>query len=169
MERSDTFDRGIRKGVNMSVELAPCYTDRALFLRLARDYIETLRKYDSRIVWDEVSVGEWIWHSQFIIEDRTIQGFVMTEEIDYKIYRDLLYVTEFYIVPEARKRGIGVEAVKSLLRDWHGDVFFYVLHGNFEAKAFWGAVEQKLGWERISRPEIRQEDGCELRVFRIEE
>jgi predicted acetyltransferase len=149
----------------MGVELVPCYTDRALFLRLAKDYIETLREYDRKIVWDEMSVSEWIWHSQFIIEDRTIQGFLVTEEIDYKIYRDLLYIVEFYVVPEARMRGIGMGAVKQLMENWHGDVFFYVVHRNFGAKAFWSAVEQKLGWKRIDRPEIRQEEGCELRIF----
>ena len=101
----------------MEIEFAPCYTDRALFLRLAKDYIETLRMYDPRIVWDEASVSEWIWHSQFIIEDRTIQGFVVTEEIDYKIYRNLLYIGEFYIAPEARRCGVGKEAVRKLLRN----------------------------------------------------
>ena len=151
----------------MEIEFAPCYTDRALFLRLAKDYIETLRMYDPRIVWDEASVSEWIWHSQFIIEDRTIQGFVVTEEIDYKIYRNLLYIGEFYIAPEARRCGVGKEAVRKLLRNWDGDVFFYILNRNFEAKAFWGSIEQEFGWKRIERPEIRQEDGCELRVFDI--
>ena len=47
------------------------------------------------------------------------------------------------------------------------DVFFYVLNQNFEAKAFWGYIEREFGWKRTERPEIRQEDGCELRVFDI--
>jgi len=149
----------------MNIDLVPCYTDRALFLRLAKDYIETLQKYDKAIVWDEVSMGHTIWNAKFIVEDRTIQGFVISEEVSFVVYDDAMYIEEFYVVPEARKQGVGKQAVKRLLENWNGDVFLYILHGNFEARAFWGAVEQELGWRRIERPEIRQEEGCELRVF----
>ena len=152
----------------MKVELVPCYTYKALFLRLAKDYIETLKRYDKRIVWDEKSVSGWLWNSWFILEDRTIQGFVTTEEVDFKIYRGLLYISEFYVVPESRRRGVGLAAVKALMESWRGDVFLYVLHGNFAAALFWEIVSNRLGWKRIERPGIREEEGCELLVFQTQ-
>ena len=152
-----------------NIDLVPCYSDRALFLRLYRDYVETLHEFDNEIIWDELSAASYMWHSKFIVEDRTIQGFVMTEEVKFKLYPDLLYIAEFYIVPEARKRGVGTAAVRAATEGWNGDVFLYILQHNFTARAFWTAVEKELGWKRIQRPEIRQERGCELRVFDIRE
>lgn len=149
----------------MKIELVPCYLDRELFLRLAKDYIETLHKYDNAIIWDEDAMGRTIWDAQFIMEDRTIQGFIISEDVKFAVYKDVKYIAEFYVAPEARRRGVGIEAVKALLENWDGDVFLYILHGNFEGRAFWSAVEQKLGWIRIDRPEIRKEEGCELRVY----
>ena len=151
----------------MKIELVPCYLDRELFLRLAKDYIETLHKYDSSIIWDESAMSRTIWDAQFIMEDRTIQGFIISEDIKFTVYKDVKYIAEFYVAPEVRRRGVGKEAVKALLEHWDGDVFLYVLHENFEGRAFWSAVEQELGWRRIDRPEIRQEEGCELRVYDI--
>ena len=149
------------------IELVPCYTDRALFLRLAKDYVETLQVFDRTIRWDEATWSEYMWESRFILEDRTIQGFIITQEIQFKLYGDLLYISEFYIVPEARHKGIGEAAVKAACEKWHGDVFLYVLDHNFAAKGFWEAVESDFGWKRAWRPEIRQEKGCELRAYCI--
>lgn len=147
------------------IELVPAYGDRNLFMRLAKDYVETLRQYDDQIVFDEVSWMHYLWNADFIMEDRTVQGFVVTQEVPFNVFPDALYIAEFYVVPEARKRGAGLEAVKALMRFWAGDVFLYILNGNFTGKAFWLAVEHELGWRRIQRPEIREEKGCELRVF----
>lgn len=152
----------------MKIELVPCYLDRELFLRLAKDYIETLHEYDSSIIWDEGAMSHMIWDAQFIMEDRTIQGFIISEDVKFAVYKDVKYIAEFYVAPEARRRGVGIEAVKALLENWDGDVFLYILHGNFEGRAFWSAVEQKLGWRRIDRPEIRKEEGCELMVYEID-
>lgn len=149
----------------MNIELVPAYTDRKLFMEMAKDYIQTLRQFDRKIIYDESTWQDAAWISSFILEDRTIQGFITKEEVQFKVFPDMLYIGEFYIVPEARKRGVGLNAVKVLMENWHDDVFLYILNGNFAAKAFWGAVEQKLGWKRISRPEVRQEENCELRVY----
>ena len=136
-------------------------------MQLAKEYIETLQKYDSKIIWDEGAMSHAIWDAQFIREGRTVQGFVISEEVKFSIYKDILYIEEFYIEPDARRKGIGREAVRALLEHWDGDVFLYVLHGNFAASAFWAEIEQEFGWKRIQRPEIRKEEGCELRVFEI--
>lgn len=149
------------------VELVPCYGDRVLFLRLAKEYVETLREYDKSIVWDESAWDRVIWDSRFVLEDRTIQGFVVAEEVRFKAYPHLLYISEFYIVPEERRRGIGIEAVREATRSWGGGVFLYILEKNHVAKWFWNSVEQKLGWKRIKRPEIREEPGCELMVYQM--
>lgn len=152
----------------MEIEFAPCYGDMALFLKLAKDYVEDLRKYDSSIMWDE---GTWrgaVWNAWFIKEDRTVQGFVVTEEMDFKVYDKLLYIEEFYVVPEARRRGIGFMAADKLVDMWGGDIFFYVMEKNTEAKWFWTKVAFELGWESIERKEIREEYGCELMVYKTQ-
>lgn len=151
--------------MDKNIELVPCYTDRALFLRLAKEYVETLQEYDPTIVWDEASVSDWIWNASYIMEDRTFQGFIVTERVQFRVYPPLLYVQEFYIVPEARRRGIGLAAVKAIVEKNPGDVFLYILKNNNNARIFWEVVEARLGWRRIERPEIRQERGCELRVY----
>ena len=149
----------------MKIEFVPAYSDRALFLRLAKDYVESLRKADELIVWDEPTWMKATWDSWFIVEDRTIQGFIITQEVDFKVYNKLLYIEEFYIVPEARRKKIGFSTIEEIDKTWSGDVFFYVLNRNYGAKAFWEYVERKLEWKKINRPEIREEIGCELMVF----
>ena len=153
--------------IETHIDLVPCYSDRGLFLRLAKDYVETLAQYDPTIVWDETTWSGAIWDARFIVEDRTIQGFIITEEMKFKVYNDLLYIEEFYIVPEARNRGVGLAAIEATIEHWSGDVFLYILEHNFAAKGFWTAVERKLGWKRIERPELREERGCELCAFSI--
>ena len=149
----------------MDIELVPCYGDRALFMKMAKEYVETLHKHDPKIVWDKLTWEKAVWDARFILEGRTIQGFAIVEEVKFALYNDLLYISEFFIEPEARRHGLGIEAVKQLTDYWGGDIFLYVLNNNFEAKAFWMAVEEKLGWKRVWRPEIRQEQGCTLLTF----
>lgn len=149
----------------MSVDLAPCYMDTDLFLRMAKEYVDTLAQYDRTIRWDEPTWRDGAWNSQFFIEDRKIQGFAFTEHVRFEFFCDALYIGEFFIEPEARRKGLGIEAVKALTKDWKGDVFLYILHQNMPARFFWTAVETKLGWKRIQRPEIREERDCELRVY----
>lgn len=150
----------------MSVQLAPAYMDRPLFLGMAKDYIETLAQYDSSIKWDELTWTNAMWKANFIMEDRTVQGFVITDTVPFRVFPDALCIEEFYIVPESRRKGIGLEAVKVTTANSDKDVFLYILDKNREAQMFWMSVENKLGWQRITRPEIRQEEGCELRVYR---
>ena len=149
----------------MSVVLTPAYMDKTLFLDMAKDYIETLAQYDSSIKWDEQSWTGAMWRANFIMEERTVQGFVITDTVPFHVFPDALYIEEFYIVPEARRKGIGLEAAKAVTANTDKDVFLYILNGNREARLFWMGVESKLGWEKIIRPEIRQEKGCELRVY----
>ena len=148
------------------VELIPAYGDRNLYIRMAKDYVKTLQQYDSEIIWDEGTWLEAMWHTDFIMEDRTVQGFVYSEIVPFNVFPDAFYIGEFYVVPEARLRGIGTEAVKELMTSWKGDVYLYILHGNFPARAFWLSVEHEMGWKRIERPEISGGgENCELRVY----
>lgn len=147
------------------IELTPAYGDKNLYLRMAKDYVMELRKYDSEIVWDEVVWLDAMWHTDFIMEGRTVQGFVYSETVPFNIFPSALYIGEFYIVPEARLKGIGTEAVKELVKGWDGDIYLYILHGNFAARAFWLSVEHEMGWKRIERPEINDGANCELRVY----
>ena len=149
----------------MNIDLAPCYLDVDLFLRMAKEYVETLAEYDHTIRWDEPTWREGAWNSQFFIEDRKIQGFALTEHIRFEMFPDALYIGEFFVDPEARRKHIGFEAVKAMTKDWDGDVFLYILDQNKTAHFFWASVADKLGWKRIQRPEIREEKGCELWVF----
>lgn len=147
------------------IDLVPCYADRNLYLRLAKDYIQTLQQFDSKIIWDERSVLDQLWNAFFIMEGRTVQGFLIKETVQFDFYPPALYIQEFYVVPEARKRKIGLTAVKELLKNWDGDIYLYILEQNIGARIFWNVVEVELGWRKIKRPEIREEEGCELRVY----
>ena len=149
----------------MNIELTPAYMDKPLFLRLAKDYVETLAQYDSTIRWDENVWSKAAWDAQFIMEDRTVQGFVITDTVSFHVFPDALCIEEFYVVPEARRKGIGLAAARAVTELSDKDVFLYILNGNREARLFWMAVESELGWEKIIRPEIKQEKGCELRVY----
>jgi len=148
------------------IELASCSMDRELFMRMARDYVEALSKYDSEIVWDEMTWSKAAWYAQFIVEDRTVQGFVITEINTFAVFPPAMCIAEFYVVPEARNRHIGTHAVEAVMKSWDGDVFLYILDQNRPARFFWTDVEAELGWTRIERPEIREEPGCELRVYK---
>lgn len=148
------------------VELVPCSMDRDLFMRLAKGYVEELSQYDPEIKWDESVWSRSVWSTKFIMEDRTVQGFVMTEVTQFSVFPPALYIAEFYVVPDARKRHIGTDAVRVATAGWSGDVFLYMLDKNRAARFFWTDVEAELGWERIERPEIREESGCELRVYK---
>jgi len=152
----------------MEVQLTPAYMDKTLFLRLAKDYVDTLSQYDRQIRWDELSWGGSLLKDEFIMEDRTVQGFVITETVQFDFYPPILYITELYVVPEARKRGVGLATVKELMKKWNGDVYLYILDRNTEARIFWNVVEAELGWKRINRSEIQQEEGCELRIYQTE-
>ena len=150
----------------MNIELVSACMDRPLFLSMAKDYIETLAQYDSRIRWDEVAWNENCWKAKFIMEDRTVQGFVVYEKVPFDFYPPAIYIGEIYVVPEARRRGVATAATKAAVGDWDGDVFLYILSGNRGARLLWTDVEAELGWKRINRPEIDEENGCELRVYR---
>ncbi len=152
----------------MGIKFSPCYGKRELFLKLAKDYVEELSAYDNTIRWDESAADVWMWDAEFILENNKIRGFIFSEIPLVGEDKPYLYIAEFYIVPEARKRGLGFEAVKAFMKRWDGDVFLYILNRNKPAKGFWTAVEQRLGWKRILEPEIRQERGCELRIFKQE-
>lgn len=138
-------------------------------MKLAKEYVSDLQKYDDSIVWDEDTWERAVWDAWFIKEDRMVQGFVITEEISFRVYKKLLYIEEFYVVPEERMRGVGLAAAKKLSEMWNGDVFLYILDRNSGAKWFWTMVEQKLGWKRIERGEIKEERGCELRVYQTKQ
>ena len=149
----------------MSIELTPACMDKPLFLRMAKDYTETLAIYDKRIRWDEGAWTSEMWHAKFIMEDRIVQGFLIIKEERFDFYPPAMYIQEFYVVPESRGRGIGLEAVKEALGKWDKDIFFYGLKSNVQAAMFWMAVADKLNWRRIRRPEIREESGCRLAVY----
>ncbi len=148
------------------IELAQCAMDKDLYFRMAQDYVDTLSTYDNAIRWDEPSWAQGMWSSQFLMENRTAQGFAMTQRVHFNLFPDALYIAEFYVVPEARRKHLGTDAVRALTRDWSGDVFLYILDKNTPARIFWTDVEAELGWRQIQRPEIHQEPGCELRVYK---
>jgi len=55
-------------------------------------------------------------------------------------------IHEFYIKPESRRKGYGLEAIKEFQKEHTGKVCYFILHNNKVAEAFWSRVEQELGW-----------------------
>jgi predicted acetyltransferase len=151
----------------MNVELVPCIKDRDFFIYLAQEYVKELQKYDDRIIWDEATWDRGIWDSLFIVDGGILCGFLCKKEIEFKNKPPLLFIDEFFISEDERRRRVGMEAVRRLVRDWRGDVGLYILDRNDGAKGFWKAVEKELKWVPVDRKEIREEEGCEPRVFRV--
>lgn len=151
----------------MAIELVPCHIDKPMYMLFAKDYINTLHGYDEEIIWDEHEAEKWIWDARFIVNDGVMCGFIITQEAKYKKAADLLYIAEMYVEEEERFHGVGIEAVRAAVDGWDGDVFLYILNGNADGRAFWDAVERELKWKRVNRADVRQERGCELRVYHI--
>ena len=151
----------------MNIEFVPCHKDRALFICLVKDYIGALKEFDERIVWDEGIWNDAIWDSLFIVDGGVMCGFVCMREINYRSKPRLLFIDEFYISPEERRRGVGMEAVRKITRNWSGDIGLYILNRNEIGKKFWEEAENRFGWIRTERSDIRKEEGCELRLFRV--
>ena len=151
----------------MSIELVPCHADKNMFMLLAKEYIDTLKRYDDAIVWDEKSVEKWIWDSRFIVDGGVMCGFIVTQEVRFKNSPSLMYIAELYVEKEERLHGAGIGAVKAAVDGWDGEVFLYILDHNKTAREFWNAVEEELGWERTARADVREEQGCELRVYKV--
>lgn len=55
-------------------------------------------------------------------------------------------IHEFYIKPENRRKGYGLEAIKEFQKEHTGKLCYFILHNNKVAEAFWRRVEQELGW-----------------------
>ena len=152
----------------MRVELVPCYTDKDWYLHLAKEYVDTMSRYSEEVKWDRDAWDRAVWDASFIVDGGILCGFVCSSDIEYKNKPRLKIIEEIYVEKDERRRGVGTEAVRVLLEGFDGDVCVYILNRNQEAKEFWTAVEDKLGWIRTERKDIRRWDDSELRVFKNE-
>ncbi|RLA39919.1 MAG: hypothetical protein DRR06_18315 [Gammaproteobacteria bacterium] len=72
----------------------------------------------------------------FIYRDSEIVGFILIRTV-FRDEGSFLQVSEFYILPEYRRAGVGIEAVSLLWQKLPGFWELHVLGNNSSAKVFW--------------------------------
>lgn len=99
--------------------------------------------------------------ADFLMVDDKIIGFSVGQFVSFKRPFDNYYIVEFYIKPEYRRKGYGLEAVKLILNTYHFDrIFWYVIVGNTPAERFWSKVSKTLGLTPVYAGNIKYEKGC---------
>lgn len=63
-------------------------------------------------------------------------GFALTEEVT-SLSHPMLFIPEFFVYPEFRRKGIGTQAFKELTENLQTPLFFVVLRDNSAAVKFW--------------------------------
>lgn len=133
-----------------------------VYFEMYKDYTETLGKYNPEIATHlhryfadsylkqaygggltvhliELDNGEIIGFT--IIGNSSVEGYV-PPDTDW-------FIHEFYIKPEYRRNGYGIEAVKTFQKTHTGKVGYFILRKNTPALSFWEKAESVLGWKRL--------------------
>lgn len=96
-------------------------------------------------------------------------GFLITEEVSPpSIYTPMLFLVEFYVRKECRRKGIGQKAAEELIEGLDIPIFFTVLPKNEGAGAFWRRVIALNGLvpARPDAGQLRFAEGVDLYCYR---
>ena len=118
---------------------------------MAKNYVAELSLFDDTIRWNENAWSETIPYTYMMRTDNNREpvGFVTVRVLVRNDGPGALYIDEMYVAPEFRRKGIALDAVRVLVRNWDNNVCLHVLSGNEPAKSFWDCVEERLHWARV--------------------
>jgi predicted acetyltransferase len=95
-------------------------------------------------------------HPFFLASGRRRVGFALIREISGQ---GVTQMSEFYIRPEARRRGLGRIAVRAIWDRFPGPWELQVHPLNAAAAAFWPRCIEQCSSGRVYRREVEEEDG----------
>jgi predicted acetyltransferase len=146
----------------MSVTVRPTRADERPHLRaLLDEYLVELSRYGDVSLtypWFDAywQAGEWRW--PYLIEDgeQATLGFALVNTHAPQGLTADYAMGEFYIVPSARRRGVGHEAAAATFGQHPGSWALSVMNGNVAAQRFWPAAIAAAGAqdvEQVTAPE----------------
>lgn len=107
----------------------------------------------------EARMRQWLsdaWVALLFLDDAIVVGHILYQERQDEIRTDLpnIYVRQFFIKPEYRRRGIGHAIIEQIVEHWlpaNATVTLDVLETNSGSQQFWN----KLGFE-VYRTTLRR-------------
>lgn len=146
----------------------------ALFQTMFLRYMGELSAFHSQKNSDPIRTYEDYYLSDaslskmFIVNNGNIVGFIILQYVDesYGIVYPKWYIVEFYISPEYRRQGLGLETVKYFCTTRSNHFFIYILERNAIAKHFWNKVASELHLEKIQGGEY-EEITCEPETEKV--
>lgn len=148
--------------------------DFSCFVRMYTAYIKELSTFSERLKNKEVTLCETaqIWYNPniekyFVIEHKTVAGFLLLGVNGNKHQDSDYYVAEFFIVKDKRRQGIGSATIKKLLQAQKGRYCLFVLHKNKAASLFWQKVFADCNYVDVSEKHLCDctPDDCEFRMY----
>ena len=97
-------------------------------------------------------------HPYFIFRDSEIADFILVRTVSTD-EGSFFQVSEFYILPEYRRTGIGIEAVSLLWQKFPGLWELQVLGNNKTARVFWSKCCNAFARDGVEIDEVTAEDG----------
>ncbi len=130
-------------------------------------YLEEHSQY-KETPFGPVSTAEYVYfleywrekgrHPYFIFLDSEIAGFILVRTV-FTGEDSFFQVSEFYILPEYRRTGIGFEAVSLLWQKFPGLWGLQVLGNNKTARVFWSKCCNALAKGGVEVDEVTAENG----------
>lgn len=145
-----------------------CVDEQDEFIKMYKDYVQTLAPYNPLVkvqlaedyacyyLSQEFTAGisAYLLKTQ---EDETV-GFIIVGSGDMDTAPKTNWcIHEFYILPEYRRKGVGIKALEKFQKMHTGKVCYFVLKQNTPAQAFWKAATERMGW--VSLPVSEYENG----------
>ena len=145
------------------------------FIRMYMDYCEELEQYfaetEKMSVQDRRLTAEEYIHDRYsrIILARPDIGFLVVTRSGGDCHPMADYaISQLYVRPEYRRRGIAKDLVVNFVKSHGGTYVLDILKGNGPAEAFWEKTTAENGWRDAFLPEIRPESSrpdCVQRSF----
>lgn len=79
-------------------------------------------------------------HVHLMLDDDQIVGFVIITQAELLYTKADYCIEEFFVIPERRREGIGLNIFKQIIKRYQGMGSLYVLKANLPAQSFWNKV-----------------------------
>jgi len=153
----------------LRIELEPALaTHKPLLRELLSDYLTEFMQYGGSGTDYPYFDAYWEQHDNrwpvLICRDGRCVGFAFVNTWSPSGRGTDFAIAEFYVVPEARGRGVGFEAAQAILKSRSGQWELSIMALNAPARKFWPKVIEAIGAAGVER--IVSDDGTIYR-FRM--